>query len=145
MVFWSAFADQKLAPPPLTGSLREDMIAMLQAAQGRFRAVGASTYYGVLAEADGELLRAVAHFVETVTAHIVDPILTTARERGEIGMSPIPAHITGLAIAILRDQMIVPMAQTPTIPEIVDDIYLPLLRSAASAHTGAEPERERVT
>lgn len=139
MVFESAFTQQDLDAPPATGSLREDMIAMLQAAQRRFRRIGASTYYGVLAEGDEELLRAVAHFADTTMNHILEPVLTAARERGEIGTSPIPAHIANAAIALLRDQMVVPSAHAPTIAEIVDDICLPLLRSAAAPHKRVEP------
>ncbi|MGB7962358.1 MAG: TetR/AcrR family transcriptional regulator C-terminal ligand-binding domain-containing protein [Propionicimonas sp.] len=118
------------AEPPMTGSLRTDLLSWLGTAEAQVPRVGAATFRGLVGEASqaelehvGALMAARAHDVERC---IIEP----ARQRGEIA-GDIPAPVTKLFFTLLRDQTLFGRPDDHTNTAIVDDVMLPLLTGNA--------------
>jgi AcrR family transcriptional regulator len=120
-----------IAPGPLPGALREDVIALMESARDRFRAVGPDTYRGLVAEADHELLARISLFTQEVGDEIARTVITAAVTRGELGSTDISDRVKMLPVVLLRNEFLLGDGDDEAIEQIVDDIYLPLLRAVA--------------
>lgn len=120
-------------PQRTSGSLRDDLIAILSTILERFERVGMSALRGVLAEADDELLETVTELTWASAEETIERVLRDARERGELGPDSIPQRVLLLPIVLLRHELFFSHSTVPpaVLTEIVDTICLPLLLAAA--------------
>jgi AcrR family transcriptional regulator len=120
---------------PDTGSLRGDVIAVLTGASDRLAEDDVENVYGLLSEyfADPELFARVQDQVFPVGAGVMATILKHAEERGEVRHG-ISRRIATLPIDLLRHELF--RTRTPpskqVIAEIVDDVFIPLVRVRAT-------------
>lgn len=125
------FASETIEPPD-TGKLRDDMVALLHLANERRVASTVLLVYYLG-----------AYFRETVTnpqdlragllgdrPSTLDIVIDRAVERGEIDPTRLTPRRRTLAIDLLRHEalMTIAPASDTAIEEIVDDIFLPLVR-----------------
>jgi Tetracyclin repressor-like, C-terminal domain len=116
---------------PDTGSLRGDVLALLDRMSARLSEVGPETVYGLLGDylADADLFSRVQDQVLHIGAEVMAAILKRAADRGEArpDVKPIAA---ALPTDLFRQQIF--LARTPPDQEIitgiVDDVFLPLVR-----------------
>jgi AcrR family transcriptional regulator len=126
---------------PDTGTLRGDVLALLRqmsAAVGEF--VGVLTF--VFADYFSATGRPPAEIREQAIAgrgSIMTAVIDRAVERGEVDPHLVTPHIASLPVDLVRHYLIMNQAPVPeeTLTEIVDRIFLPLVRPRPSpANTG---------
>ena len=116
---------------PDTGSLRGDVLALLSRMSDRMAEIGPETVYGVLGDyfADPELFSRVQDQVLQIGAGVMATILGRAEARGEARADISPMTAT-LPTDLFRNRMF--LTRSPpsgdVIAEIVDEIFLPLVR-----------------
>jgi AcrR family transcriptional regulator len=116
---------------PDTGSLRGDVLALLSRMSDRMAEIGPETVYGVLGDyfADAELFSRVQEQVLQIGAGVMATILGRAEARGE-ARAEISPMIATLPTDLFRNRMF--LTRNPpsgdVIAEIVDEIFLPLVR-----------------
>ena len=122
---------------PDTGSLRSDVLAVLDWAANRFIRIGPDVLLGVLAD-----LPDIEPDVMTIMRGVLATVLERAADRGEIGPADLPDRVVTLPADLLRHEMLLtrrPIADSTAI-EIVDGIYLPLLRAlTATSRSSGRP------
>jgi AcrR family transcriptional regulator len=113
---------------PDTGSLRGDIVAVLQHMAERQRELGTELMRGLMydvAEFDPNMLAEIGG-VYTV-------ILGRAVKRGELGPAPIPASASDAVANLMRYRMLVsakPVTDAE-VEQLVDEVFLPLVRTHA--------------
>jgi AcrR family transcriptional regulator len=116
---------------PDTGSLRGDVLALLGRMSHRLAEIGPETVYGVLGDyfADAELFARVQDQVLQIGAGVMATILGRAAARGE-ARADVSPMIATLPTDLFRNRIF--LTRTPpsedVITEIVDEIFLPLVR-----------------
>jgi AcrR family transcriptional regulator len=116
---------------PDTGSLRGDVLALLSRMSDRMAEIGPETVYGVLGDyfADADLFSRVQDQVLQIGAGVMATILGRAEARGEARADISPMTAT-LPTDLFRNRMF--LTRNPpsgdVIAEIVDEIFLPLVR-----------------
>jgi AcrR family transcriptional regulator len=119
---------------PDTGSLRGDILAVLRRMSGRLAEIGPETVYGVLGDyfTDAELFSRIQDQFLHIGAGVMATILRHAADRGEVRGSVHP-RVATLPTDLFRNELF--RARTPpserVLAEIVDDVFLPLVRTAA--------------
>ncbi|MEU6146080.1 TetR/AcrR family transcriptional regulator [Streptomyces sp. NPDC047081] len=113
---------------PDTGSLREDVLAVLRLMADRQRDIGQDVVHGVLAEIGEQRVGAfeVMHGVMTT-------LLERAAERGEIPTADVLPRIMTLPTDLVRNEIVMrsePLTEQ-TLVEIVDEVFLPLVTRRA--------------
>jgi AcrR family transcriptional regulator len=109
---------------PDTGSLRSDVLAVLQRMADRFASVGPEVVHGLLAEAPD-----VDPDVYTRMQGLMATVVKRAAERGEIPTADLPARVLTVPTNLLRHEMLLtrdPVAPS-TLTSLVDDVFLPLV------------------
>lgn len=124
---------------PNTGNLREDMVAYLRARVEPMKVIGAETIRGLIM--DPMMWRIIISSMpqmirkprseNKITAAIA-AILKNAELRGEIRLEKLPPRIISLPLAMLQYELITKLepVSDEAIAEIVDDIFMPLIRAA---------------
>lgn len=114
---------------PDTGELRGDVLAVLERMAHRYHDVGPDVVHGLMAEA-----RDIAPESFMIMVGVMETILKRAADRGEIRSGAVGRRITTVPVDLLRHEMLLTSAPVPpsTLVEIVDDVFLPLVR----AHSG---------
>ena len=116
--------------PPQAGSLRMDVIGVLEQIDRQFSRFKAEVYRGVIGESDGSLLDEVLNVVGAFNSQTMRTILDLARARGEIGFGPLPERVVLLPIALLRHELLFGHPfDSSAIAEIVDQVYVPLVQA----------------
>lgn len=120
-------------PAPDTGSLRGDILAVFEHIDDGWNSLPIDIGLGLLSDTanDAKLHEYFLRRIKQSSAAIVMPALTRAEERGEIVTSALPERVITLPFDLLRHEIVV-TSKTPTsaaIVQIIDEIYLPLLRS----------------
>jgi len=116
---------------PDTGSLRGDVLALLQRSSDRLTERGPELTYGLLADYFGnpDIFAELHGQVVQIGASVMATILKRAVDRGE-ARDDIPPMVATLPTDLFRHQVVV--ARTPptreVIVQIVDDVFLPLVR-----------------
>jgi len=110
---------------PDTGSLRDDVLAVLRRMADRFASVGPDVVHGLLAEApdlDPEVYSRMAGVMAT--------IVQRAAARGEIPTGDVPARVLTAPTNLLRHEMVFTRepVDASTLSSLVDDVFLPLVR-----------------
>ncbi|WP_396905306.1 TetR/AcrR family transcriptional regulator [Mycolicibacterium phlei] len=118
-------------PVPDTGSLRGDVLALLtEFTKRRARTVGliAARLGAYFDEAQGSFKELYDAFVAEGPS-AMDTVVARAIERGELTSVP-PPRVVSLPVDLVRHELLMTMAEVPaeTIREIVDDVFLPLVR-----------------
>jgi AcrR family transcriptional regulator len=110
------------APPADTGSLRGDVIAVLQAVNRRSHAAQA------VPDPGGELTAYLRHRAAAEGFEQMDLVLRRARQRREAGPGRVSAQVTRLPVNVLHSELCLSTAPVPdqTITEIVDELFVPL-------------------
>jgi AcrR family transcriptional regulator len=120
---------------PDTGSLRDDVLAVLRRMSSRLTEVGPETVYGLLGDylSDAGLFASSRHQLLNISAEVMQTILKRAADRGE-ARAGVETRIATLPTALFRNELF--LARTPpsegTLVEIVDDVFLPLVRPRES-------------
>jgi len=113
-----------VADVPDTGTLRGDVLAVLQRMADRFASLGPDIIHGLLAEApdlDPEVYSRMTGVMAT--------IVRRAAERGEIPTADVPDRVLTAPTNLLRHEMLFtrePVAAS-TLTSLVDDVFLPLV------------------
>lgn len=117
---------------PDTGDLRTDVIGLLSALAGRMRPELMHLLFGLLADAgdDGELVARIRERVAIIKPVMIHGIIERAEARGEV-REKLPPRARTLPIDLMRNEL---LQRGPDIPlsvieEIVDDVFLPLVRA----------------
>ncbi|GAA1050035.1 TetR/AcrR family transcriptional regulator [Arthrobacter russicus] len=120
---------------PDTGSLRGDVIALLQEVNQRRSRLGIIRmvqFGGLLRNTDTSLAK-LTEMIWGRRRSLMDQALERAVERGEIPAGQIPDRIARLPADLFRHEVLWTMEAVPeqTIEEIVDLVFLPLLSRSA--------------
>jgi AcrR family transcriptional regulator len=116
---------------PDTGSLRGDVLTLLRRNSGRLTEIGPETVYGLLGDylSDADMFARGRDQLLTISAEVMQTILKRAADRGE-ARAGVETRIATLPTALFRNELF--LARTPpsegTLVEIVDDVFLPLVR-----------------
>jgi AcrR family transcriptional regulator len=113
---------------PNTGSLRDDVLAVLRRVAVRFAEVGPDTFYGLAADyfADPGAVPDFQTQTFTTGNEVMAAILKRAAERGEV-RDDIPARVVTLPIDLLRHQLLLGPGGEHDLAGIVDQVFLPLV------------------
>ena len=116
---------------PDTGSLRDDVLALLRRMSARLAEIGPETVYGLLGDylSDADMFARSRDQLLTISTEVMETILKRAAGRGE-ARAGVENRIATLPTALFRNELF--LARTPpsegTLVEIVDDVFLPLVR-----------------
>ncbi|MEO7123096.1 MAG: TetR/AcrR family transcriptional regulator [Lacisediminihabitans sp.] len=121
-------AQQVVAPHK--GSLRADVMSVLEQVNQQFSRFDAEVYRGVIGESDDSLLDDALNAVGALNSQTMGVILETARARGELGQGQLPERVVLLPLALLRHELLFGHSvDARTIADIVDQVYVPLVRT----------------
>jgi|SRR5271165_5414842 len=120
-----------------TGTLRGDMLALLRHMSTRVGEIAGVLSF-LLSASSEEAGISPAVLRERAIAgepSALDEMLRRAAARGEIGPGEVSPRIAAMAVDLVRHDLIMNQAPVPDadLVEIVDDLYLPLVRRAAAA------------
>jgi AcrR family transcriptional regulator len=122
----AAAIDRRVVPlaavPADTGSLRGDVIAVLQAVNRRSHAAQA------IPDPGGELTACLWHRAATEGFEQMDLVLDRARQRGEATACRVSTQVARLPVSVLHSELCLSAAPVPdqAITQIVDELFLPL-------------------
>jgi AcrR family transcriptional regulator len=120
-----------------TGSLRGDMLALLRHLSTRVGEVAGVLSFLLSASFEEAGITPAALRERAITGEpgAVPGMLRRAAARGEIGPGAVSPRIANVAVDLVRHDLIMKQAPIPDsdLAEIVDDIFLPLVRAAAGA------------
>jgi AcrR family transcriptional regulator len=118
--------------PPDTGTLRGDMLALLrQISASVGEMVGVLTFvFADYFNATGQPPSQIREQAIAGRGSIMAAVIERAVERGEVDPRRLTPHIASLPVDLVRHDLIMNQAPVPdeTLIEIVDDIFLPLVR-----------------
>ncbi len=122
---------------PDTGSLRGDVLALLHKLTHTMQAIGAETIHGLLMEDSvqsrifGGRKPDSGEFEEWDAMMI--KILDNAKKRGEVDFAKIHPRVVSLPLALLRNEFLMTFepVSDKTVAEIVDEVFLPLVKSGS--------------
>lgn len=120
---------------PDTGNLRDDVVTLLRRAS-EARSGFAASLSVQLAEYFRESGTSFGDLRELLVrrARGMELILERAEERGEVELSHVPRRVIELPMVLMRYELLMTLASVSdaVIDEIVDDVWLPLLRAAGA-------------
>jgi AcrR family transcriptional regulator len=119
-------------PTPDTGSLRGDLLAIMMAANDARRDIAAliSVHLGSYYQATGLAPADLRELLLEGRPSSVEAIMERGIERGEIDPARLTARVATLPFDLLRHELIMTLKPIPesVMLEIVDDIFLPMVR-----------------
>ncbi|GAA5107129.1 TetR/AcrR family transcriptional regulator [Nocardia iowensis] len=124
--------------PPDTGNLRDDVLELLRRANRHWGSPLGAILRELLAAAGGaaELLTQLPDQSVDATAGLWLTVLGRAVARGECAPEALHPRVATVAIVLLRNEFVtrgVPTAPDDVLVEIVDEVYLPLVRQRGSS------------
>ena len=131
--------DDGIAP---SDSLRDDLLTLFGAVVDNFLAIGIDNYRSLIGDADEDLFNFLDAQVTGLAERTIYPALARARERGEIGPYEIPRRAATSIGLLLRDEMVFARNDVgaDTIAELLDTVYLPLIRTVSAQPSGRVPD-----
>lgn len=128
----------KSVQPPDTGNLRDDVLEQLRRANRHWSSPLGSILRDLLAAAGGasELLAQLPDQSADAVAASWLTILGRAVARGEAAPEALHPRVATVAIVLLRNEFVVrgvPSAPDEVLVEIVDEVYLPLVRQRGAS------------
>jgi hypothetical protein len=122
-------------PVPASGapSLREDLLALLDAIMLRIDHIGIDTYRSLIADADDELLDTITAQLTELADQTIYRALSDAHDRGEIGPAKIPERAATAVAALVRNEVFFTRAPVgkEALIDILDNVYLPLIETVS--------------
>ncbi|WP_308042416.1 TetR/AcrR family transcriptional regulator [Micromonospora sp. PLK6-60] len=133
---------------PDTGSLREDVLELLRRVNRQFSSPLGAVQRDLLAAAaaEADLLAGLRAASADAGSRLWLGVLERAVTRGEAPASALHPRVATVAVVLLRNEYVVRGAQTApddVLVEIVDEVYLPLVRGRAALHASADPADDR--
>jgi AcrR family transcriptional regulator len=121
---------------PDTGSLRGDVVALLQRANEvriRLATLVFTRLGGFYREANTNLAELTA-YVQGGRETVLDAVIDQAVARGEIQPGQVSERVAWVPVELFRYQLMVTLRPVPdqSIVEIVDDVFMPLVRLSAT-------------
>jgi AcrR family transcriptional regulator len=121
---------------PDTGSLRGDVVALLQRANEvriRLATLVFTRLGGFYREANTNLAELTA-YVQGGRETVLDAVIDQAVARGEIQPGQVSERVAWVPVELFRYQLMVTLQAVPdqVIDEIVDDVFMPLVRLSAT-------------
>jgi AcrR family transcriptional regulator len=120
---------------PDTGSLRGDLVAALSVAARWYDGPARQALQGVLSDLyrDPQLSGLLHRDLFGNAARAMPVILRRAGERGEVDLDRITPRVAMVPFDLFRHEVLTSTAPIPaaTVTEIIDDVFLPLLRQTA--------------
>jgi AcrR family transcriptional regulator len=118
-----------------TGSLRQDLLDIFGAILERFYSIGVETYRRLGAEADDELFEESTTLISELIASTIHLALADARDRGEIGPTPIPEAVETTLLALVRNEVFFTRDTVgdERLSTLIDEAYLPLICAVSQA------------
>lgn len=122
---------------PDTGALRTDLLAHLtalsEALAGYFAIAAAAAFSGLLAGTGLTPAQARDQVMDAQGLPRVRTVYQRAHDRGEIDLDRVPAAVLALPFDLLRHDMLMDLGpvRPARIRSIVDELFLPLVRTAA--------------
>jgi len=116
-------------PIPDTGSLRGDVVALLERAATQLDTVGRDVVWGLLSDVIAKDMLSQKIQVDTTVKDVMTTILKRADARGEVDFAVIPEIVITLPLDLNRHTVLT-TGKAPSqsvIKQIVDDIFLPLV------------------
>jgi AcrR family transcriptional regulator len=127
---------------PDTGSLRQDLLAVLRHAADQLHGPAGEAVRGLMVEtlSDPERTRAVRARITETRANLIGTILQRAAQRGEVNPSALNPRVLTVAPALLAHHFLTRGAPIPdnVLTGIIDEIVLPLVQ-AGHPTPGADP------
>ena len=118
-----------------TGTLRGDMLALLRHMSTRVGEIAGVLSFLLTASAEEAGISPAVLRERAIAGEpsALDAMLRRAAARGEIGPGEVSPRIAAVAVDLVRHDLIMNQAPVPDadLAQIVDDIYLPLIRRAA--------------
>ncbi|WP_069165025.1 TetR/AcrR family transcriptional regulator [Nocardia altamirensis] len=127
--------------PPDTGALRDDVLELLRRANRHWSSPHGAILRDLLAAAGNAadlLAQLPEQSTDTMTAQWLT-LLGRAVARGEAAPEALHPRVATVAIDLLRNEFVlrgVPIAPDDVLIEIVDEVYLPLVRQRGAAARG---------
>lgn len=118
-------------------SLRGDLHQLFQDATSRAVTIGEDTYRGLVGEADPDALADIAGVSNAASDDMRTRVINPAVRRGELGPRHIPDAVLLAPYHLLRDAIVF-SEPLPDIDHLVDDIAVPLYRTASTDSTLTE-------
>jgi AcrR family transcriptional regulator len=120
-------------PASPTPSLRDHLLTLLGAMMDRFHRIGIDTYRSLIADADDELLDTITAQLAKFADQTIHRALSDARDRGEIGPTPIPDRAATAIVALVRNEIFFTRnpIEKETLTDILDNVYLPLIETVS--------------
>lgn len=116
-----------------TGSLRDDVLGIFGNIDNSFNALPPDIGLGLLSDTthNPKLHEFYLRRMKQASVELMIPILKRAEERGEIATSALSERVITLPLDLIRHEVMVTgkSASRAAIVQIIDDIYLPLLRA----------------
>ena len=127
-------------PTPDTGSLRRDVISLLQRVSEGLAEIGQETLFGLLDELTADPEGRAYLYVQRASSEVMGSILRAAAARAEVDLERITPRVASLPLDLARHELLVHRAPVPeaVILEIVDEVFMPLVWGSASV-TAAPP------
>jgi len=132
----SEYVRKDFVEAPDTGSLRGDVIGLLKLANKlrvRMAMVVFTQLGGFYREADTNLAELGA-YVQGGRDAVLDEVIERAVARGEIKPGQVSARVARVPVDLFRYELMMTLQQVPerAIEEIVDDVFLPLVRQGGA-------------
>ncbi|MBV7275596.1 TetR/AcrR family transcriptional regulator [Clostridium sp. PL3] len=129
---------QKHIPKPITdapntGNLRDDVIILLRGILKPLETIGNETIHGLMVDLSSHLVSSMpemANLSEDKLSKAMMTILKNSELRGEVNLEKISPRIVSLPLNLIRYEILTthePISDK-TINEIVDDVFIPLVR-----------------
>lgn len=115
---------------PDTGDLREDVLIVMREFRRRYEIIGPDIAHGLMSE-----LSDMPGDAWDVSPEVLTIVLERAATRGEVRMEGISPRVVTLPLDLLRHALMLSPAQlgAESLAEIVDEIFLPLVRLSTAA------------
>jgi AcrR family transcriptional regulator len=130
-VTWRFQRDNMTAPD--TGSVRDDLLALMRYANARRAPLSAMLLYhlGPYFQETGTSPDELRRDMVGDRAMAIDTVLDRAVERGEIDPDRLTPRLRTLAFDLYRHEMLMTLQPVPeaVIEEIIDEVFLPLVRA----------------
>ncbi|MBO0998920.1 TetR/AcrR family transcriptional regulator [Bacillus sp. SD075] len=129
------FVPKPAIDAPNTGDLRKDLLMFLHGIAKPLQLIGAETIHGIMVDYHGkELISSLPQLIQPRTDDMLTiamrTILKNAEIRGEVNQKRITERVISLPSDLLRYELLTTheMLSDKAITEIIDDIFLPLVR-----------------
>jgi AcrR family transcriptional regulator len=126
------------AQPPDTGALRDDALGLLRLANSTWTSPVGAILRSLLAGVadDPELLTLIQERAGDAGSGMWLTVLGRAVARGELRPEALHPRVATVAVALLRNEYVargIPTVPDDVLVEIIDEVYLPLLRGRGTA------------